>query len=294
MVTNSSVLDEYSPNVIVEDIRMQSNQAINESKIFVLVEGDDDVKAYKRFFNSEVVELSVAGNCMHVKDAIEIAFADKNLKNKVIGIKDSDFDKLKNVDYSYVPTLFLTDTHDAETMMLTDRCIKTLAIETTSREIPSLLRDAISILEPFSYIRYYNDVESQNYGYNGICFDGFSLTNYNPKVEIKSIEFWLQKLKLHQNNQFTVTDSTIKKILQFSKDNKVSKADSLLLVNGHDMVYVIRDLLYKFDKKAKQYGDKNIAQIIRTSYSFEEFCKTNLYKRLNEWANKQNLNMWVA
>ena len=80
---------------------------------------------------------------------------------------------------------------------------------------------------------------------------------------------------------------------QFISQNPIDDKDLTLFTNGHDLVSAIRDILHSKDDAAKAYSDKNIATMIRLSYSKEEFEKTKLYQDIDNW-NNNRFNLWAV
>ena len=74
-----------SPN-IVADIRL-TIQHPDHKEVIIVVEGEDDEKALKQFFNIQVVEFFWAENCLKVKNSMRIVSKDEQLKDCVIGHK---------------------------------------------------------------------------------------------------------------------------------------------------------------------------------------------------------------
>lgn len=282
---SNSVLECYDAPEIVEDIRLQVHTEQGCSKTYILVEGEDDVKSYIRFFNDEVTEFSIAGSCVNVLDSLKICSLDEELKDLIIGIKDADFDHIKGVSYPECPSLFMTDTHDVETLMLTSGVVQKLSLELTAKYDQSILNDAIEIVIPYSYLRYYNDVCILPHSdLKGIRFDGFKMTKHNPETIVRSSLFWRDKLLMHGGNSGNRNYPTEEQLLEFIAKNMIIEDQKLQLVNGHDLVLALRDLFHTRYKSSKSYSDAQISSMIRLSYDIQDFQKTSLYNSLATWS----------
>jgi hypothetical protein len=66
----------------------------SEGKVFILIEGTDDEKIYRHFLNEQKVIFYVTKSCLYVVELLRILKTNPYLKNKVIGIKDADFDHI--------------------------------------------------------------------------------------------------------------------------------------------------------------------------------------------------------
>ena len=138
----NTVLEATDPPSIVETIR-QNIQHPNHRDVIIVVEGEDDEKALKKFFNMQAVEFLCTGNCLKVKNSMCIVSTDEQLKDCVIGIKDADFDHINKISHN-IANLMLTDTHDMETMMLTSKVCQCICWETIKEEYRNLSFDAMT------------------------------------------------------------------------------------------------------------------------------------------------------
>ena len=284
----NTVLEETGAETLVAQIRLNI-QHPNHKEVMIVVEGEDDEKALKKFFNVQAVEFFSTGNCLKVKNAMQIVSADNQLKDCVIGIKDADFDHINKISHN-IANLMLTDTHDMETMMLTSKVCRKICLETTNKEYPELSAEAIKALKNISYLRYYNDkiILRRGSDKEGIKFKGIKIA----EVASHSVQDVLQNVKAKGNSNKT-SYPDLDTINLFISQNPIDDEDLTLFTNGHDLVYAIRDILHSKDEAAKAYSDKSIATMIRISYSKEEFEKTNLYKDIDNW-NNNRFNLWAV
>jgi len=285
----NTVLEETEAEVLVARIRLNI-QHPNHKEVIIVVEGEDDEKALKNFFNLQTVEFTCASNCLKVKDAMQIVSIDNQLKDCVIGIKDADFDHINQIKHN-IANLMITDTHDMETLMLTPKVYRKICLYTTNKEYSNLPLDAMTSLKNFSYLRYYNDkmiLNRKDSDKEGINFKGIKIAD----VASHSVQDVLQRVK--DNGNFKKTSyPNLDTINLFISQNPIDDEDLTLFTNGHDLVYAIRDILHSKDEAAKAYSDKSIATMIRMSYSKEEFEKTNLYKDIDNW-NNNRFNLWAV
>lgn len=170
IIGNTVLEANDSPN-IVADIRL-TIQHPDHKEVIIVVEGEDDEKALKQFFNIQVVEFFLAENCLKVKNSMRIVSKDEQLKDCVIGIKDADFDHINQIKHN-IANLMVTDTHDMETLMLTPKVCERICWETIKEEYPNLSFDAMTSLKNLSYLRYYNDkiiLNGEDSNKDGITF----------------------------------------------------------------------------------------------------------------------------
>lgn len=290
----NTVLEETEAEILVAGIRLNI-QHPNHKEVIIVVEGEDDEKALKKFFNVQAVEFTCATNCSIVKDAMLIVSTDKQLKDCVIGIKDADFDHIKKISYN-IANLMITDTHDMETLMLTPKVCERICWETIKQEYPNLSFDAMTSLKNLSYLRYYNDkmilTGKKKSDKDGIRFKKTKIHKLIPNNQPVSVEDVLKHVKLAGNSEKT-SFPDLDTMNQFIQENPIDNGDLILFTNGHDLVSAICNILHSKAKKAKDYGKIAIAALIRAHFSKEEFEKTNLYKDIDNW-NNNRFNLWAV
>lgn len=285
----NTVLEETEAEILVARIRLNI-QHPNHKEVIIVVEGEDDEKALKKFFNMQAVEFTCATSCSIVKDAMIIVSTDKQLKDCVIGIKDADFDHIKKISHG-IANLMITDTHDIETMMLTPRVCRRICLETINREYQNLSSQAMSSLKNLSYLRYYNDKMILNGGNpdkKGINFRGVIIAD----VASVSVQDVLQHVKARGNSNKT-SFPDLNAMNLFINQNPIDNKDLALFTNGHDLVHAIQYILHSQNQAARAYSDKNIATMIRISYCKNEFRNTKLYQDIDTW-NNNRFNLWAV
>ena len=289
----NTVLEETEAEILVAGIRLNI-QHPNHKEVIIVVEGEDDEKALKKFFNVQAVEFTCATNCSIVKDAMLIVSTDKQLKDCVIGIKDADFDHIKKISHN-IANLMLTDTHDMETMMLTSKVCKCIGWETIKEEYPNLSFDAMTSLKNLSYLRYYNDKMIFTGGdstEDGISFKKTKICKLIPNNQPVSVEEVLKHVKEKGNSNKT-SFPDLNTMNQFIQQNPIDDGELFLFTNGHDLVSAIRNILHSKGRKAKEYSEIAIAGLIRAYFDKEEFEKTKLYKSIDDW-NNNRYNLWAV
>lgn len=292
IIGNTVLEANDSPN-IVADIRL-TIQHPDHKEVIIVVEGEDDEKALKQFFNIKAVEFFCANNCLKVKNSMYIVSKDEQLKDCVIGIKDADFDHINQIKHD-IANLMITDTHDMETLMLTPKVCERICWETIKHEYPNLSFDAMTSLKNLSYLRYYNDkmiLNGKDSEKDGITFRKTKICKLIPNNQPVSVEDVLKHVRLSGNSE-KASFPDLDKMNQFIRENPINDSDLSLFTNGHDLVSAICNILHSKDKKAKDYSKITIAALIRAYFSKEEFEETNLYKDINNW-NNNRFNLWAV
>src|SRR5262245_19497546 len=115
-----------TPVEIANEIRMTRT---SHDGAFLIVEGDTDARFYKRMVDSGKCRISIAHNRENAVQLVTILQGD-NFAG-FLAIVDADFDVLEGAVFGS-SNIFLTDTHDLETMMLKSPALEKLLLEMES------------------------------------------------------------------------------------------------------------------------------------------------------------------
>ena len=102
----------------LNELRMDLPNPNNRGKTLVLVEGDSDIRLFRKLFDADHCKVeNIPGGKFKLEDCVEELIRSYPL---VIGIRDADFEHLKSSSYSK-SNMFLTDYHDIEVTMLAQK-----------------------------------------------------------------------------------------------------------------------------------------------------------------------------
>ena len=283
MAKKSSTVSETIDEVVI-DLEREIWNPSNTGKIAVIVEGEDDIKLYQKLFNKDSVFLYCADNWYFVVEATKRLSA---FQNRIIGIKDADFDSVLGIDYSSIPNLFQTDTHDAETLIINNEIINNLLMEYVGDIDDTLISNISEQLSWYSHLRLFNQVNQF-----GIRFKGFKIGKIysKPNYTIDPDSF-LQKVKEHGDNS-KITNFPNKYDIENIK-TAIPIADPLMLSNGHDLTNCIG--IYLTGKtKGGGISGKDICRQLRIHYNINIFKNTDLYKNIDNWSSQYNYHLWTS
>ena len=285
-VLNSSA---NTPESKVAELSLLLSNDAYKDKCALLVEGPDDRVFYNYYIDEASVVIDVQVGCGLIPDVLSLISSINQYKDRVIGIKDADFDHIKRVTYG-LDTLFVTDTHDWETMTMTKECEEKVSLEVIERRMNDVFGKVMSDISNYSYLKFYNDVEICGKGLEGISFRGFSISKVYDGVNECSIDTCLMEVNKHANNSRLSHFPSKETFETFIKDN--SPVDLYQLSCGHD---VIHSLVCKFAKELKKQpttGYSTIGKLFRSSYSVYHFKDTFLYKNVLVWSERNNKKIW--
>jgi len=277
------VRENLNAHTIANTVRMTRSQ---HDGSFILVEGDSDIRVYRRFVNQQECLLILAHNKDNAIGALAILEEDNF--TGILSIVDSDCWNLETA-YPSSPNLFLTDTHDLETMILATSEVqeKIFSEFGSDNRIKTLRKSPIDmILEavlPIGYLRWFS-----------------SPSQDNLRVEFKKLmDFGKLEDFIDKNTLITNLNTLIPKALECSankelKEETVKKKiksslkaghDPWQLCSGHDLLFVLTfGLCFVFgNKKAKTLSPEHVEGMIRMSYEYAYFCKTRLYQSIKNW-----------
>lgn len=281
----NSVLDAIEPKDEVAELKLLISGSHSCNMLLVLVEGKGDVLVYEKFFSEDKVRVYQTSGCYKLVELV-VALNNEGYGKYFIGIKDADYDLL-NHKLHMCHNLFLTDTHDLETMMIDEdvtgmimkEYLDYMKMKDDEKVLgnKAFLKKVLDIIKPLSYIRWYNDVKG--------CKINFSVCKISSMIEDDATLGYACCLKYINKHPSNASLSlTVNDFISFESSNS-DNVDIMLLVRGHDMCEAMSVLLHQhdyYDKNSKLNGAK-IEQSIRLCYTKENFKRTQLYSSLHNW-----------
>lgn len=280
-----------NPAAKVTELQMLLSNDANKDKCIMLVEGVDDRKFYTQFVDENHVVMYVLDGCFFMPQILTLANAKQTLSNKVIGIKDSDFDQLTGKNYG-IDYLFTTDTHDWETMVMSNECEDHVSIEALGKKEAGLFARVMSDLINYSYLKFYNEIEVCGKSLDGILFKGFPISKIYDGNNPCDLENSLQELRRHGNNATLAHYPTVELMNQFKQ--KYNGLNLYHLTCGHDVIHGIVCRLTFLRGRTPEIGYLNIERLFRASCSNDFFKKTRLYQLVQDWSVKHHTTVWAA
>lgn len=270
---NNTVYSNYTVNAKVNEIRLLFASPKLHDRVLVIIEGKTD-KIYKYLLDNKNVYIKTNNSCDGLISLITIL--NKDFRDLIIVLKDADFDNLNNVSYKEYGNIFLTDTHDMETMMLSSENVECkLSMEFLSGSERGFINNCITKLDALSYLKWFNMTNHINLITKDIkmgnLFDG------NSKISLNDCESEVFKNPKNQER----CPNLLKEVQSFMKTHKTQ--DKWNLVNGHDLCNA---LTIYFQKKGSKSG--NVSQCIRMAYLMVDFKQTKLYRQLTQWEITHN------
>ncbi len=260
-------------NELMLDVRHPNNRGLS----FVLVEGDSDIRLFRKFFNLNECKVEcIPGGNSKVEDATEELV---KIYKLIIGIRDSDFIILNKINYTST-NMFLTDFHDLEMTLIADNdSFSSVIFEYTDKSIEhhnSLRDNIIHVLESVSLLKWLNEIENLE-----INFKDTGFQNLISFIDFKiDFEQYFNRL-LSKSPDAKIKDFPT--ILEKVESLKLINPDPLQLCNGHDFIKTISQFL-RTQGNARGISEETVSSIFRINYTIDKFKETKLYSSINNWA----------
>jgi len=277
-------------NTKLNELRLSKNHPLMREKIFVLLEGNTDVKFFRNIFNITTTNINRINGKEKIIKALEILQNEEF--TKIIGIKDADFDHLENITYNNI-NIFLTDYADIEIHMIESSAFQSLINEFSSEncyeEFLSVLKEKIydkALL--IGYLRWFNERYFKDKNRYILRFEGL---NYNSFIEVSDCDFSINEenllLEIISHSKCQLRREELEEEVNYLK----SISDNhLQICNGHDIAKILAYLFnHKNNSEKTNIKQDRIEEALRLSYDISDFQQTNLYNDLSAWEKQYNI-----
>ncbi len=272
----------------IATIRLLFESELLSGKTLIIVEGIDDRKAYARLFDENSTYIHSMDGCGKYSDILETL--NPHYGNRMVAIKDADFDVLNGVEIKYA-NLFITDGHDAEIMMADEDFERVIQSEFLGGVRIPLFFNVEMDMRHLSYIKWIND-------------------KYQYKINVEKMHPYHE---LYDGNTEIPISECLKKLydMDCNADKMCLQEDAIQLfetehptenyanlTNGHDLFEgICRKLYYLGENGVRITGrrpeEQDISRLARASFSNDKFKKTKLYHDINVWQRVNNYHILV-
>jgi len=272
-------------HTLANRVRLLQQNSTHRQAVLI-VEGDKDSSFFHSFINNGC-KIRYANS----KENVLIAIQDLNKTNTkgVIGIVDADFDRIKITPIQIESNIFLTDTHDLESMCIKSPALDKIIIKFLTGDdrdkkdsIVTLLRKRVLDLAiSIGYIR--------NYVINNKLPIGFKDLDIGKYID-RNMQLDILKLINDAISHPTQISITVEQIRDRAYEAKRLNYDEWQICHGKDMLKIIKRILPIIIKQAgckiranKYLLDENLTISLIEAYESSFFITTELYKSILEW-----------
>ncbi|MBN2733365.1 MAG: DUF4435 domain-containing protein [Methanomicrobiaceae archaeon] len=285
--------------------KMERNYPSLRKKIFIITEGPYDYEFYSRFFNPNLCEIRFANSRKNVITLITAILADmpEKAQDYIIGIVDRDFSFFEEKSNSGLKNLFMTDTHDIETMIISDEIIKKVldyyakisaggAFQRNNLAVlreGSMLNRLIECARLIGLSLYVNEKYDLKMTFKHInCKKKNVFLDFTDPSSLKIDEEKLMELICKRNQ--TRFETFREKLSAELLENKNYFEYPMQICRGHDLMCVLlTDININYPlKTGEKVRSRDLERVFRDFYNEDEFFRTELFKEIECWAKDQN------
>jgi len=266
------------------ELRLDFAHPNSQGKAYILLEGDSDVRLYRKLFNTNVckIETLPGGKTKLEEGLIEL----QQLNNIVIGIRDADFMHLENKTVT-TNHLFLTDLHDLEMSLISSNsafCSVAYEFCTGSQEEHNPIRMSIlNCISFIGYLRWYNELNDIRLNFDAVNFgDLYS----HSSVTIDQDQYLNRLISRSPNAKEKDVNNINAGVAALGTGH-----DLLQLCNGHDYIKTLSAYITAMNGRGT--SSDAIAAIFRVAYTFDDFTSTQLYSNIRQWAESLSINVYA-
>ncbi|GAA06607.1 hypothetical protein CTM83_00265 [Photobacterium leiognathi subsp. mandapamensis] len=273
----------------------------------ILVEGETDIKLYKKLACQNISKLKVTFGKEKMRDTYNI-LSERGF-TRVIGIRDADFIRLNDngkYDPEYSLNIFITDSHDSEGMIIQSQAFDDFLLEVSNedniinfnKKYGCVREHLYKLSYPLSCLRFANKKYDLGLAFKPVRPEG---------NQLKFKKFICDKTLTYLGHE-----KLINTVIEYSKNrgSDIKDRDFILtklasvielgldeneMTNGHDLAEILFILCKKGLKSSNEglKGGSSVESMLRLSYNKEYFALTELYKRLNQWQENNEVNIFT-
>lgn len=274
--------NSLNPDVIANGARMR--RALFKGTL-LYVEGESDERLFGMFVNHDQCQIIIAHTRSNVIEACRIL--ETAGFPGAIGIVDADFEHIEG-KVGNLRTVFSTDVHDIECLMLLSTAFDRLLFQfvsheklktwqtTYKRDIRTHLAQMAACIGCFLWHSLRSVPELK------LTFEGLDPGQF---VDSKSLEINLHQLVTHVKNKSLRQDLVNAELLAGIEARLPTPSDLWQVVRGHDFIDILSFALRKTigSWPSLDVRRERLEQSLRLAYSKEHFTSTQLFSKLQAW-----------
>ena len=257
----------------------------------LVVEGVTDSRLYGKFIERENVRVVIAHSKDKVRTSVNLIH-DKRGDNKVIGIIDSDLDRLKHKRPR--GPVFMTDCRDAESMMISSDALDDVLAEYADPEKLALFESKFGpvrdrVLDgayPLGLLMYVSDRNGL-----GLSFKSLDFRTFIDRRNLSCDHSAMIRESIANTNSDRTSAKYTSRLLSAEMEKGYDKKE---VCRGHDLVNVLliglRDTFGA--NNAKHLREGELGGALRLAYDDEVFAMTRLYRDTKEWCEEIDTPLW--
>lgn len=281
------MIDSLTPESVAVEIKLLREDAGYEGAILV-VEGETDANFFSSFLaNKNILIRWLNGKPKTIRLA-QILEAEKC--QGFVAIVDADFWHIDETP-ALGPSIFITDVHDLDMMIFSSPAFNKVmreylpakALEMLEKKFGDLRNALLESVRLLGYLRWINEKQSLGIGFrkpdnqrnNAYWVDLFIVDDLRFDLDPVLVSLCGSNRPLQELLRHHLTHDDI------------TKYDSLMLCNGHDVMHVTCKLIRNNGRNSvrERIDSNEVERSFRLAYEMRFFRQTNLYANLTYWQN---------
>ncbi|WOF17223.1 DUF4435 domain-containing protein [Methanoplanus sp. FWC-SCC4] len=290
--------------------KIEKNYPALNKKLFIITEGPYDYEFYSRFFNPRLCEIRIANSKKNVISIIGEMCKSPGGKasESVIGIIDRDFSALVDEDIPDFENLFMTDTHDIETMILSEDLVESVVRHyerfsaggafqrkyLSGIRNRSLFESLINCSLPLGLSLLINEKYGLNMSFKHIsCKKRNRFLDFIDPQTLSCDEEAVYSYVIEKNPE---KSELFRDALLKEKMNSGYSDVPMQICRGHDLMCV---LLLELNThypgmNNERIRSRDLERAFRNMYDADRFFRTNLCSSIKKWAGDKHPEIFPA
>lgn len=261
-------------------IRAALQTPMKRGLLWIITESDYDRRVYERFFMSNVVVRPAydehdQGGCEHVLRIVRNIVMDR-VTQRIIGIRDADYQYYLPTKYVYHNNLLHTDERDIEMMMLSSTSVQR-GLAGWNADFPAKINMVKPVACYLGKIRIWH--VAREVASSIKKFKIAKVWDYQS-VPQKLKNGW-KRILIDQYNRLTGQNVNPKRLSAFKKRYGLDDIQYGRLCRGHDFVQLLGIAMVN-----SRHSSREIQEKLVTLYSQTDFAATNLAQNIRAFADR--------
>ncbi len=269
----------------LNELRLDISHPNSNGISFILLEGDTDIRLFRKLFNLNNCKVeNIPGGNKKLEECVQTLV---NIYPLIVGIRDADFIRINETEYS-LNNMFLTDLHDIEITMLNfEPILNAIVFEYSSIDKDqhvNFRNNLLDTIKHISYLKLLNDKENLELTFSSGFQDLISFAN--QKIDL---EQYLARVIAKSPNA-AIKDKDVLKERVISIEQ--SDPDLLQITNGHDILNSFAKY-FREEEKRNGISGETLEASLRMLFNCDFFRQTELFQQLSNWQNQNNVEIFT-
>lgn len=259
-------------------IRSALQSRLKRNVLWIVTESDYDRTVYEQFFNDNVAvkpsyDERGDGGCDRVM-RIVMSIRNKNLTQRIIGIRDADYQFFLPQRFVYPDYVKQTDQRDIEMMMLTSPSVQS-GLAAWNPDFTTKMEQVKPVVCYLGRIRIWHVAHSITASIKKMKLPKV----WDYSVIPQGLKNGWKRILTEQYNRLTGENINPKRLSALKKRYGLDDMEYGHICRGHDFVQLLGIAMVD-----SRYSSKEIQEKLWELYSQEDFSRTNLAQNIKDFA----------